>query len=89
MFDFFQRKSKAVIVLADLATDKVEVSEEIATVQQANAIQAQVISTSNGISLERTDNDYDGHRTTALIPQDEQQTVYHKTIFETFPTDAL
>jgi hypothetical protein len=89
MFEFFSSKPKAVIVKADLATGEVEVSQEIPSIQQANAIQAATIAASHGAPIDRDLNDFDGHVTTALIPQDEQQTVYHRTIFESIPISEL
>jgi len=48
-----------------------------------------LIGMDKGVRIEQDYNAYGGKHTTALIPQDSERTVWHKTTFETFPRDVV
>lgn len=72
-FDLFN-KNTAVIIDHNKATNEVQVSESISSIQAANKISSTIIADEGGFITDINVNDYDGHDKTFVAPSEQQNT---------------
>jgi len=82
---FFKQK-KAVIVETNKATGKVNVTDDIGSIAQANMISSKIINSMNGVVIGKEENEFEGNETDFVAPTSKQG-VWHEYSHWVMPND--